>query len=419
MIYCWYEGKDNMKSVLKVFVSFVASFLLITNVEAASFSATASTKTVKPSGTFTVSVGGDSIGRVNLSISNGTLSTSSVWVEQNYQTITVTAGTEGTVTITAIPVTGFSDPDANLYNPGSRTITVTINSSTPGTTTPSKPSTSTPTNKSKNANLSELTLSSGTLTPSFDASVTEYSVNLSKEIDKLKISAKSEDAKAKVSGVGEISLKPGLNKLLIVVTAENGNKKTYTISAFVDETPKVYSNYSDEKIGLVRTLDGVELQNFKLVDHVLNGETIVLFQNDNLTFIYGQNERGDKNFYVFDKESEKLTAKVLPVAIMNKDFYILDDESLPDIFTISGRETHCTKLHENYYVFSVIDTDKNTKKYIYETKEGSMQLYDEDLFVGENCTVSNTFSNRMIVILSIALLLSLIAPTLIYKRIRR
>lgn len=413
------KRKKNMKRVLKVFILFVVCFLLITNVDAASFSATSSTKTVKPYGTFTVSVGGDSIGRVNLSVSNGTLSTSSVWVEQNYQTVTVTAGSQGTVTITATPVTGFSDPDANLYNPGSRTITVTINSSTPETTTPSKPSSSTTSNKSKNDNLASLNLNVGALTPVFDASITEYSVNLSKETNKLTISAKPEDAKAKVSGLGEISLKPGLNKLLVVVTAENGNKKTYTISAFVDETPKIYLYYNDEKIGLVRTLDGVELKNFKTVDHVLNDENIVLFQNENLTFIYGQNERGDKNFYLFDKENETLTAKVLPTTIMNKDFYILDDQTLPDTITISGREMHCTKLHENYFVLSAIDIDKNIKEYIYETKEESMQLYNKDLFVGSTCTMSNGITNRMIFILSIALLISLVAPTLIYKRIKR
>ena len=127
--------------------SFVGSFFIYqSDALAASFNLSKSVNQVAPGGTFTVSVGGDCIGRVDITVSNGTASETSVWVEENYKSITITAGNSGSVTVTATPVAGLSDPDANLYNPGTRNATVPIVAPTPQPTpTPNKqPATNTP-----------------------------------------------------------------------------------------------------------------------------------------------------------------------------------------------------------------------------------------------------------------------------------
>ena len=84
------------KNILIIF-SLLCFLLPINLVWAASFNLKSSANSVKPNGTFTISVGGDCIGRVNLSVSNGSLSSNSVWVEQNTQTITVTADRKSVV----------------------------------------------------------------------------------------------------------------------------------------------------------------------------------------------------------------------------------------------------------------------------------------------------------------------------------
>lgn len=48
--------------------------------------------------------------------------------------------------------------------------------------------------------------------------------------EKVKIKATATDSKAKISGTGEKTLKYGLNKLNVIVTAEDGSKKTYVIN---------------------------------------------------------------------------------------------------------------------------------------------------------------------------------------------
>lgn len=142
----------------KKFITLILSSLLSITLfrmpaMAASFSMSSSTQQVNPGSRFTVSVGGDCIGRVNISVSNGTASTSAVWVEENFQTVTITAGSSETVTVTATPEAGFSDSDANEYRPGSRSVSVKIIApSNPGTTQPTtppatnKPTTQTPAN---------------------------------------------------------------------------------------------------------------------------------------------------------------------------------------------------------------------------------------------------------------------------------
>lgn len=103
--------------------------------------------------------------------------------------------------------------------------------STPSTpSTPSAPSapaeTSTP--KSSNSNLASLRVEPGSI--SFNKNTTSYSITVENNVESLNISAAAEDAKAKVSGTGNVVLNVYENRANITVTAENGSQKTYTIN---------------------------------------------------------------------------------------------------------------------------------------------------------------------------------------------
>ena len=84
--------------------------------------------------------------------------------------------------------------------------------------------------KSKDNTLASLTISEGTLSPEFQSKVTEYQAKVGDQVTSLAVSAQPNDAKASVISVsGADKLKTGINKVQIVVQAENGVKKTYTI----------------------------------------------------------------------------------------------------------------------------------------------------------------------------------------------
>ncbi len=81
--------------------------------------------------------------------------------------------------------------------------------------------------KSTDANLKSLAISSGTLSPSFNAGTTSYSATVAQNT--VTISAVASNGYAKVSGAGKKSVAYGKNTFKITVTAESGAKKTYTI----------------------------------------------------------------------------------------------------------------------------------------------------------------------------------------------
>ena len=93
---------------------------------AASIYISASTGSVAPGGSFSVTVGGNVTGRVNISVSNGSASTGSVWIENGSESISVTAGSSGTVTVTASPVEGLSDENGDPADASARSVSVSI-----------------------------------------------------------------------------------------------------------------------------------------------------------------------------------------------------------------------------------------------------------------------------------------------------
>lgn len=88
-------------------------------------------------------------------------------------------------------------------------------------------------NKTKSADnsLASLTLSSGSLSPAFKYSVTNYTAEVANDVTSVVVSAKTSNANATVESVkGGENLSVGANKIQIVVKAENGVTATYTIT---------------------------------------------------------------------------------------------------------------------------------------------------------------------------------------------
>ncbi len=374
----------NMKKIKFTIFSLLFIIFLSSSVDAASFNLSSNVSSVAPNGKFKISVGGDCIGRVNLSVSNGTLSTSSIWVEQGYVSVEVTAGASGKVTVTATQVTVFSDSDANIYSPVSISVSLNINANNPSS---NKPNTSGNTSqKSGDNTLSSLSVDVGEITPKFDKNQTEYNLNLPAGTQKIQIKGDLSNAKSKVTGLGEITLTEGNNKISITVTAENGAKKTYTINVYVDEPPKVFLPYQNQQIGLITNPNEIpKLEGFSSNEFHIDEDNIHLFTKENINIIYGINEEKEKSFYLFNKESKSIEYKITPLNLNHKDFLLSDKEIQRngltlDKITINEIDVNCYQWDnqgENYCLFNVLKEDGTVKEYLYEKTEGTMQLYQE------------------------------------------
>ncbi len=98
------------------------------------------------------------------------------------------------------------------------------------TTTPSQPSQGNNTSLSSNANLKSLRLDVEGLTPAFNKEIMQYNVVVNENVTDIDVLAVAEDGNSTVYINGNHGLQMGSNTIQIIVTAQNGNKKIYSIS---------------------------------------------------------------------------------------------------------------------------------------------------------------------------------------------
>ncbi len=84
---------------------------------------------------------------------------------------------------------------------------------------------------SSDASLGALKISPGTLTPAFSTNIYEYSVTVPYETEELLVSAAPNDAHATIKTEGNTELDVGQNRVLIIVTAQDGTTQKYVIYA--------------------------------------------------------------------------------------------------------------------------------------------------------------------------------------------
>ena len=82
---------------------------------------------------------------------------------------------------------------------------------------------------SPNNKLNGLGVEGFTLTPTFNRDTYSYDLIVDHSVSNVAVSASAIDSKASVRGNGNVSLSSGINDISVVVRAENGTERTYTI----------------------------------------------------------------------------------------------------------------------------------------------------------------------------------------------
>lgn len=85
--------------------------------------------------------------------------------------------------------------------------------------------------QSSNAHLKSLTVSPGTISPEFSPEVTNYTINVSEDVDTVSVSCSVEEATSHVIEAGGFKrLRPGSNAAHVTVQAADGSKMTYNFT---------------------------------------------------------------------------------------------------------------------------------------------------------------------------------------------
>lgn len=399
-----------MKKKFKVILSSIAFLMTISLLQlpvyAAGFSVSKSASSVAPGGTFTVSVSVSGEGRFNFSASNGTVSSSSQWIAGS-GSVSVKAGSSGTVTV-SVTASDVSANDGETVISGTHSVSVAINAPTSGgnttnsnnsnsgsttnntdTTTQQTEEKKEETKKSNVNTLASLTVSAGELSPAFDGNNTNYEVNVDAKVTSITIDAKAIDAKASVSGTGEHALQVGANTLQVVCKAENGSTKTYTITVNVDETPQVYLKLNKQKLGVVRNVKDLGIpESFEATTIKIEENEVTAYHSNNMnkTILYLVNEKGEKNFYLYD-EKEGVTSIFIPVTVLGRNVYIIDVKK--DDVKVDHTKFNKIQIDNNTFEGWTFTDDKNYSLimvmnqkgekviYQYEATENTLQLYHQ------------------------------------------
>lgn len=126
--------------------------------------------------------------------------------------------------------TGNSDESGNstdTSNGGSNSGS-TSNGNSGSSSNPRRTTTSSSSRESSNANLINLGIRPHDFS-GFRSATTSYSVTVPADTESVEVYAEAQDSNATISGTGTVNLQEGENTINVVVTAEDGTTKTYTI----------------------------------------------------------------------------------------------------------------------------------------------------------------------------------------------
>ena len=212
--------------------------------------------------TITVTVTGSGIaGKVNLDVSgNGTLSQNSVFVDNGSASVNLKVNGEGAIKVTATSADMADSTTAQKYE-GATAGTVTAVSNAKKDDKTEKNNTS---KKSSNANLSNLGIRPNDFS-GFKPGTTTYNVTVPEDVESVEVYATAQDSGATISGTGTKTLQKGANALNVVVTAEDGTTKTYTINVTREGEDETEEEQPEENAEEVKNgLSNISIANLEL-----------------------------------------------------------------------------------------------------------------------------------------------------------
>lgn len=435
--------KKRFNIIILVLMTFLLSAFPIQYIQAAtgSINATASSKTVVigKSVTVTVRVSSSSeIGtwRFDLNYDSAKLrlsANSSPTSVAGFFTSTGQKSASYTYSFTAIAAGSatVSVRNAAIVGMDETYMSVTSNSTTISVVTATSTPTNTPTNiltnYSSNNNLSSLKVDGVELTPVFDKSITEYSVELVTNTEKINIIAIAEDGKASIIGAGEVAVTDGDNKLEIKVRAENGTEKIYVINALIKESDPIEVFIGSEKYTVIRKQGVIEApKNYVMTTVTINEEEIPAFTNEitKLTLVGLKSETGEVALYIYDEKNETYTL-YRELSFNSIGLYPFTPEAKVKIpkgyerftLTIGDNEIDAYRINKTSkfsLIYGMNLETGNTGFYLYDSEEGTLQRYYED----ESLYLKDIISKYLIatIILGTGVLaLSVTSGIMIYK----
>lgn len=341
----------------------------------------------------------------NLTLESGSTSVSGsdAYGDSRTHTLIFRANEEGDAWVTAYKENGLVSTDFVEANASASVQFKVVSASSPSDGYHHDDFNNATPGKSGNNALSALTVSAGTLTPAFDPAVTEYTLSLPQGTEKLTLTATPSDSNATVQGDGELTLQEGENTLPLVVTAENGDTKTYTVTAKVAQAPTLFLSFSGAKLGVVKDVEGVTPPTgFTAAEPVSQGgDTLPLWvdASGKHTLVYLVDEKGVAGFYLYSR-TEGVLSPYLPLVCGGATYIYTgipsEKAAVPGLKaatveafsqTLSGWRYEDAALSD-FLVLYLMDDGGQYGYYTYDTKNATLQRFSGAVFTDSGETLA-------------------------------
>ena len=240
-------------------------------------------------------------------------------------------------------------------------------------------------NYSSDNNLASLEVEGYTLSPEFNKNTTNYKVEVDSDTTSVNVKATANDSKARVSGIGDIEVGEGANTINVVVEAENGSTKTYTIVVNVKEKDPINVKVDKEDLSVVRKSDELKdlVKDYYVETTVkINDEEVPAYKIEalDLTLVALKDDKGNIKFYTYDDGKyslyQELSGGNLTIHLLDKGKYPANYKKYT--VTIEGVEYTVYKLNKKSKYYLVYGENVETGKkglYLYDSVDKSIQRY--------------------------------------------
>ena len=270
---------------------------------------------------------------------------------------------------------------------------------------------------SKDNNLKDLSVSVGeesyAIDPEFNADVLEYNVTVPTGTTMVNVNATKNDSTAIVDGDGEIEVTEGLNTIPIVVTAQNGDEKTYTLIVNVEDQNPINVVIDGKNYTVVKSATLLSAPSaFSETTVQIDGFDIPAFVNDAIgyTLVGLKDEDGNVALYRYldgeyslYNEFNSKSYTLVPVPF-DKDLDYIKTTAL-----INGVSMDVYKYSEdsNLVIINAINLETGKEDlYLYDPDSGAAIVFDESFIQDTNQTIE--YYTYIIIAFGGALLLMLI-----------
>lgn len=216
----------------------------------------------------------------------------------------------------------------------------------------------------------------------FDKEKLEYDLEVDNTVTKVNIGATVEDETATVNGAGEIDVVEGKNEIKIIVTAENGNERTYTVNIIVKELNPIPVKINKDEYTLVKKEDSLpELDNYIKTTIKIDGNDIPALKGKitKYTLVGLKDKKGDIALYIYDANKKTYTS-YNEIKFNNLKLYYMENNKSnykKTTIKINGKEvTSYKKSGLDYYLIYGMNLDTGKVNwYTYDKDEGTIQKY--------------------------------------------